>query len=224
VTTQTVQTAGVAALPRVNLMPPEIADAQRFRRLQLAMGAAVLLSAVIVGGLYVHAKSGVSSAQADLTSAQAQQAALQTQLTGLDSVKTTYAEVQAKQVLLQQAMGPEIRWSYILNDLSLRIPSNVWMSVIQATESTDDAGPASGTAAPGATAPNYGNILFTGQALAHDDVAKWLDSLAKEKGFSQPSFTGSLLTRATDPNVYTYNSSTLLNDHALSNRYTKAGS
>jgi hypothetical protein len=50
-------------LPSVNLMPAEIAEAARFRRLQFAMGAAVLGAVVVVGALYVHGKSSVSDAQ-----------------------------------------------------------------------------------------------------------------------------------------------------------------
>ena len=38
--------------------------------------------------------------------------------------------------MLQQAMGQEVLWSYVLNDLSLRIPSNVWLTGVQATENT----------------------------------------------------------------------------------------
>jgi len=33
---------GAPEMPRVNLMPPEIAEAARFRRFQLAMGGAVV--------------------------------------------------------------------------------------------------------------------------------------------------------------------------------------
>src|SRR5581483_2823263 len=137
-TTQTVQTAGVTAMPRVNLMPPEIAEAERFRRLQMAMGGAVVLSAVVVGLLYQHAHSGISDAQKDLTAAQNQHTGLQGKLDSLSSVSQTFAAVQAKESLLSQAMGNEIRWSYVLNDLSYRVPSDFWLTAVQATETVAD--------------------------------------------------------------------------------------
>jgi Tfp pilus assembly protein PilN len=228
VTTQTVQTAGVAALPRVNLMPPEIAEALRFRRLQLAMGGAVLAAAVIVGALYQHAHSGISSAQSQLTSAQAQQTGLQTKLNSLASVRSTFANVNAKQQLLQQAMGQEIRWSYMLNDLSFRIPSDVWLTSIQATETTvgDGTTPAAtAVPVPGQLTTSIGNLSFSGVAFKHDDVATWLDSLAKEKGLAQPTFTSSSEEAIGTRPVIGFDSQALVDQKAYSNRYTpKAGS
>jgi Tfp pilus assembly protein PilN len=224
VTTQTEQTAGVVAMPRVNLMPPEIADAERFRRLQLAMGSAVLLAAVVVGALYMHAKSGISSAQTQVDQAQSQQTSLQGQLDKLASVKQTFAEVQGKQALLQQAMGPEIRWSYVLNDLSLRVPNNVWLTGIQATENIGGAVPTT-AALPGSTATDIGTISFAGVGSRHDDVANWLDSLAREKGFSQPTFSSSVESAIGAVSVVDFATSVNVDTKALSNRYTpKAGS
>jgi Tfp pilus assembly protein PilN len=221
VTTQTVQTAGIAAMPRVNLMPPEIAEAERFRRLQLAMGGAVLVSAIIVAGLYVQGKSGVTTAQSQLTNAQGQNGVLQSKLTSLNSVEQTQADVQAKQALLQQAMGPEIRWSYMLNDLSFRIPSDVWLTGIQATE-TPASGAASGApATAGAPASDIGTVTFSGVGLKHDDVATWLDSLAKEKGFTQPTFSNSTESAIGSRGVVNFASSVVLDNGALSNRYVQ---
>ena len=223
-TTQTVQTAGVAAMPRVNLMPPEIAEAARFRQLQLVMGGAVVISAVLVGGLYQHAKSGISDAQAQLTSAQAQQTSLQTKLTSLNSVSQTFASVHAKQALLQEAMGQEIRWSYMLNDLSFRIPSNVWVTTIQASENTPTA-PGAAPPATSATDPTaIGTVLFNGVAFNHDDVATWLDALAKERGYANPTFSSSTETRIGLRDVVDYSTSVDVTAKALSNRYNKAGS
>jgi Tfp pilus assembly protein PilN len=207
-------------MPSVNLMPSEIAEAARFRRLQLAMGGAVVLSAAVVGLLYTHAKSGVTSAQTDVTTAQDQQAALQTKVASLATVQQTYADVQTKEQLLQTAMGPEIRWSYVLNDLSLRVPSNVWLTGINATETLVGAAGTTPTTDPDA----IGNITFVGTALKHDDVAAWLDALAKEKGFLNPSFAKSSETAIGERKVVDYTTSVDLGSTALSNRYVqKAG-
>jgi Tfp pilus assembly protein PilN len=229
VSTQTVQTAGVAAMPRVNLMPPEIAEAARFRQLQVVMGGAVVLSAVLVGGLYMHTKSGIADAQAQLTAAQAQQTSLHAKLTSLSSVSETYASVQAKQTVLQQAMGSEIRWSYLLNDLSFRIPSNVWLTSISATETSDSSAAstaATTTLTPIAGAPvTVGTVAFSGVAFKHNDVATWLDSLAKEKGFADPAFSSSAEDQIGARGVVDFGSSVTLTEQSLSNRYVpKAGS
>jgi Tfp pilus assembly protein PilN len=215
VSTQTVQTTGVVTMPSVNLMPPEIAEAARFRQVQMAMGGAVVLSMAVVGLLYTHAKSGVSSAQSAVNTAQDTHTSLQTKLSSLSTVQQTYDAVQAKQQLLQTAMGPEIRWSYILNDLSLRVPSNVWLNNVSATETA-----IGGTAAPSTSDPAaIGNITFAVTALKHDDIAAWLDSLAKEKGFTNASFSNSTEGAIGDRKVVTSSTSVDLDSTALSNRY-----
>jgi Tfp pilus assembly protein PilN len=220
VTTQTVQLAGAAALPRVNLLPPEIAEAARFRRVQLAMGGAVLVAVVAVAGLHMHAKSGVSSAQQSLTAAQASNTVLQSKLNGLAHVSATYAAVQNQRTMLQSAMGTEVNWSSMLADLSLRMPSNVWLTAIQATE----------TSAPGSQTPTtvpgtIGTVLFSGVGYQHSDVAAWLIALAKERGYTQPTFTGSTETSIGSRHVVDFGSTALLTPAAQTNRYVmKAGS
>jgi Tfp pilus assembly protein PilN len=232
VSTQTVQSAGAVAMPRVNLMPPEIAEGERLRRIQMALGGAVLVSAVLVAGLYVHEKSGVSSARSELQAAQTQHTALNAKLASLNMVQQTFAEVQAKQGLLSQAMGQEIRWSYVLNDLSFRIPSNVWLTAVSATETT--AGTTSGTTTTTPTtttltgstpASTIGSITFDGVGFRHDDVATWLDSLAREKGFTDPTFSNSSESAIGARGVVSFATSVDLTPKALSNRYThEAGS
>jgi Tfp pilus assembly protein PilN len=214
------QAAGVPVMPRVNLMPPEIAEAARFRRLQLAMGGAVVAAFGIVAALYMQAHSGVADAQQQLDAANAQHATLQTQLNSLQSVQNVYSEVAARQAMLTEAMGDEIRWSTYLNDMSLRVPDNVWVTNVTATELTG--GP---TATTTATTSGIGNVAFTGVAFSHDDVATWLESLAKEKGYVDPYFTNSTEAKIGDRTVVNFTSSVDLSDAAKSGRYTKpAGS
>src|SRR4051794_31920904 len=180
------------SLPSVNLLPAEIAQAARFRRFQFAMGGAVVAAVVIVGALYVHSQGAVKSAQADLDNARAQQTAAQAKLASLQSVSDVYSQVAAKQAMLVQAMGQEIDWSNYLADLSLRVPDRVWLTNIQATESsTGLAGPTAPAATSPLTATGIGSINFTGTAFSHDDVATWLDVLAKERGYASPYFTSS---------------------------------
>jgi Tfp pilus assembly protein PilN len=226
VTTQTVQSASPVVMPQVNLMPPEIAEAERLHRLQRAMVGAVLVSAVAVGGLYWHTKQGVGSAQNELSASQAQQTSLQAKYNSLNDVQQVFSQVQAKQGLVQQAMGQEIRWSFVLNDMTTSVPDNVWMTSFTATETT---APSATTVTPvvgadGSTS-GIGSVLVTGIAFHHDDVANWLDSMSRVRGFVDPSFSSSVKdVIGTRPSI-DFGSSIVLSARALSNRYTpKAGS
>ena len=210
-------------MPRVNLMPPEIAEAARFRRFQLAMGGAIVAAVVIVGGLYVHGHSAVKTANDELASAQAQQTSLQSQLHSLSSVEDVYTQVSGKQAMLQQAMGSEIRWSYYLTDLSLKVPDNVWLTNVSATEATGLSATAptavAGAATPSLVPTGIGSITFGGVAFSHDDVATWLDVLAKERGWADPYFTNSTETTIGPKTFTNFTSSVVVTDSAKSNRY-----
>lgn len=228
--TQTLQSAPMtAASPRVNLMPPEIAEAAKFRQVQILLGVAVLAAVAIVAVLYLNAHSGVSGAQNELNQAQAQNASLQQQLQGLQSVQNTLDEVQSKQSLLATAMGTEVRWSFVLSDLAMRMPSNVWLTSmdVQETASSNAAVSATGPATLGAPTTTtavpasypIGTVTFAGVGFVHDDVAKWLDDMAKVKGFLDPQFTNSLETAIGTRGVVDFTGTVSLISDLFSNRY-----
>jgi Tfp pilus assembly protein PilN len=217
-------------MPRVNLMPPEIAEAARFRRVQFAMGGAVVAAVAIVGALYVNAHSKVGEAQEELDAANAESTSLNSQLAALASVQDVYTQVEQRQAMLTQAMGAEVRWSFYLTDLSLKVPDNVWLTSLEAQQT--DLGFASTpgvppVAAAGAVAgpATIGEITYSGVAFDHDNVATWLDALAKEKGFVNPYFTNSSENFIGPKRTVNFTGTVGVTPDAKSNRYAKpAGS
>ena len=208
-------------LPRVNLMPPEVAEAKAMRRVQMALGAAGVASVAVVGMLYVSASHSVSSANADLASAKSQTTQLQNQVARYSDVTATINAANAAQAQLATAMGDEIRYSQLLSDLSLSIPSTVWLKSL----SFASAAPAPG-AAPTATyggATQVGLLTVNGTGFSHDDVALWLEALARmDKTYANPYFASS--TEAligTRPSV-NFSSTAVLLSTAESNRYKTA--
>jgi Tfp pilus assembly protein PilN len=223
VTTQTLSTTQLAALPRVNLLPPEIAEKRRARKIQAGLGAAVAASVVGVGAAYLMAHSSASQAQSDLANAQAQTSRLQTQVSQYAGDETLRAQLTGEQTMLSTAMGQEIQWSHYMNDLTLRIPDNVWVTQMSLSEgAATGAAPAAG-AAP--TVAGIGSVSVSGTAFTHDDVATWLDSLAKEKGYANPYFSNSAESFIGSRRVVNFTSTTVVTPDALSGRYTRpAGS
>ena len=185
-TTSTTSTR-VFDLPRVNLLPPEIFEKRQLQRAQAALGVVVLAAVVGVGFVYVSGGSAVTDAKSRLQNAQATQTQLQAKVNKVSYVTAEAAQAQAAQGMLTQATGSAIPFSTYLADLSLLTPKNVWFTSVTLTSSVQP-----GSVTPGATAPaTVGTITFAGQALAHNDVAAWLDSAAKEVGFADPYFTSS---------------------------------
>ncbi|MDQ1670611.1 MAG: type pilus assembly protein PilN [Actinomycetota bacterium] len=217
-----------STIPIVNLLPPEVGEQRRLRKLQAGLGAAVAATVGIVVALYVVAAADVSRAQDDLAATQAQGAELQVETAKYANVPAVIAKVDAAKLQRSEAMSQEIRWSFYLNDLSLRIPSKVWLTKITATQQVDVP-----TVAPvgGATYPDLGigNVAFEGTAYGHNDVASWLQMLAGQEGWTQAYFTNSaeddsLTSPGGDPAVKFTSQVTVTKD-ALSGRFDqKAGS
>jgi Tfp pilus assembly protein PilN len=216
-------TTRLATLPRVNLLPPEIEQQRRFRHVQVGLGGAVLASLVAVGALVVAASAQVGNAQDDLDANKAQTTQLQAKVTEYAEVPLVYGQVEAAHAQLGQAMGREVRWSYFLNDLSLKIPRHVWLDsmVVSSTVATPGVAQPTGQYA----AVGIGNVAFEGRAYSHNDVAAWLVSLAKQKGYTQPYFSDSTVTPLpTNDHAVRFTSQVTVTDDALSKRYTeKAG-
>jgi Tfp pilus assembly protein PilN len=220
----------LATLPRVNLLPPEIEEHRRFRKVQVALGTGVLAAVGVVGALTLAASGAVSDAQNDLDTAQAQQATLNAQKAQYAEVPLVFAQVDAAHAQLTRAMGQEVRWSYFLNDLSLKAPSKVWLTTMTVTQDVDSAATSAATSAAAETdtsylTPGLGSVTFEGLGYTHNDVAAWLDALAKQKGLTQPYFTSSAKEKIGEQTAVRFASQATITEEALSKRYTeKAGS
>jgi Tfp pilus assembly protein PilN len=210
----------MATLPRVNLLPPEIEEARKFRQIQICLGAAVVAAVGIVGLLFVSANHSVDAAQASLDSTNQTTTQLNAENAKYADVTAIYARAAAAQSMLTQAMGDEVRYSQLLNDLSLSVPANVWVSAL-----TLNTAPVSGAAAPGlgSNVATIGNLTVSGIAFQHDDVASWLDSLAVQKTYTNPYFSSSNESKIGSKGVVNFSSTAGLTDMALSHRYDKAG-
>ncbi|MCU1590206.1 MAG: Fimbrial assembly family protein [Frankiales bacterium] len=213
--TETGAAVSLDSLPRVNLLPPEIAESRRFRRIQIGLGGAVLGAVGVVALLYVAASSSVSSAQSDFDSATATHTSLQNQTAQYRDVTAVYARAAAAKAMLTSAMGEEVRYSLFLNDLGLSIPENVWLKNVTFAQTAPT------TATPGAAAGAVGTVTFTGVGFSHDDVALWLESLATEKGYANPYFSNSTEALIGSRKTVNFTSSVSLTTAAYSGRYTK---
>ena len=216
--TATATAAGVrlTQMPKVDLLPPEIAEEARFRTMRLALGLGVGASVLLVGFLWYSAHSSVAGAQQELASAQGQQAALQTQVAKYADVPKAYAEVDAAQTELTTAMGNEIRFSYVLNDISLTIPSKVWLTQVTIAQDVDGVAPPLGSWGDAGVA----RLGVQGVAFRYPDVAAWLQMLGKGKYYTDPYFSDAHAGEPIDghPNVG-FTSDVIVTPKAYSNRY-----
>ena len=204
---------GLPALPRVNLLPPEIAERARFRRIQYGLGGGVLAAVGVVALLFLGAVGSVNEANTELEETTTANTALKAETAKYADVQRVYGQAAAAQAMLTQAMGKEVRFSQYLNDLSLTVPENVWLKNVSFKQAE-----APGTV--GTTEPGIGQVTFTGVGFKHDDVAAWLESLAKQKGYTNPYFTSSTKALIGTRSTVNFTSTVTMTPAALSGRYT----
>jgi len=214
-------------MARVNLLPPEVAEVRRFRRVQYGLGGAVLAAIGVVILLLVLAAGSVSSAQQQVDKKQAEQAQLQGRLTKFNGVRQVYARVAQDDAQLRSALSGEVQLSHYLNDLSLTVPQNVWLTNLSVT--LDVGGGTGSAAAAGAGAgaggavarPGIGTLTATGSAFAHEDVANWLETLGRQKGFADAYLSSSTEAFIGPRRTVTFSSSATVTAAALSHRYDR---
>ena len=206
------QSVVLPTLPRVNLLPPDLAEAAHLRRIQLGLGVGVVAAVGLVGLLYAGASGAVSDADRELQAATAEHGRLQAQVATYRDVTGKYAAAGAAQEMLVQAMGGEVRYSRFLNDLSLSMPDGVWLT--SATWSQDPAG----------TAGQLGTVSMSGVAKHHDDVAVWLEKLASQPGYASPYLQSATEALLGTQVVVNWSTTVALTPDALSGRYHTSGS
>lgn len=213
--------AGTVVAPRVNLLPPEIAERNTLRRAQMAMVGTGLAAVAVVGVMYTQASAKVSSAQHAKTAAVAENTRLTSQLGQLQNVRDTYAQVDVANQSIATAMRYDVHWSQYLQDVTLFIPENVWLNTLTVKVAPPQGGPGSSSGSDAVLDPGLGTVTVTGTALSHDDVATWLESLSREKGFANPYFTSSTERVLGGRVVTDFGSTVNLTEKSLSNTYAK---
>jgi Tfp pilus assembly protein PilN len=215
----------VYTAPKVNLLPPEIGERRRLRKLQACLALAVVAAGAVVGLLYFQASSGEADAQARLDAAQSVQAGLQVQTAKLQYVQAEQARIDAARSSLKAAMGSEVLWSKVLDDLRLRLPDGVNMSSL-ATTAVAATTAVPGVAAPAAAAATatavpsnvIATVVLSGSAVSLDAVADELDQLANVPGFSNVYLTTTTSTGESTKFV-AYTATADVTTAALSHRY-----
>lgn len=220
---QTAATTLGGRIARVNLLPPEIESARRLKRTQAGLALGLVVVAACLGGVYtlqVHAKN---QAAEDLAVQKAETVRLQKEQAKYADIPRTLAAIDAAESARSTAMANDVEWFRQLNNFSLTIPSNVWLTnlTMGLASTTSTAPTATTTATPSATpaSTNVGTLTVTGVALDHPDVATWLDVLARQPGMSNAYFSNSTKAKIGKKVVVNFSSTATVTSDALSHRY-----
>jgi len=174
----------------VNLLPPELRRRQRARQLTMAVVAGMAALVLLMLVLFVFEGTRLASANKQLAAQDAANTQLQGEINGLQRFDQLKQDVQSRQALAASLTQGEVMWSGVLHDLSLVIPSPVYLTQFTGTLSSS----------PGSTQtlPNgaglVGSLQFQGVAQGHPDVATWLTRLEQVTGWVNPWVSTAQLT------------------------------
>ena len=173
-------------MTQVNLLPSDVRQRLRTRQLTLLVGlvAAIVVAALL--GLFVLENGKLSSANNDLTAAKAKNNSLQATVTSLQRFKVLDDQRIAQKQTVATAKSGIVPFSSVMHDLSMVIPSTVYMNSVTATLQLGD-----GASTEGSASGVVGNIQFQGSASDHLAVALWLVRLAQVTGWDNSWITAS---------------------------------
>jgi Tfp pilus assembly protein PilN len=174
---------------KVNLLPPEIIEDERFRRGQIVRGGAVLSALVLIGAGLVLAGNSVTAAQQEVDAAAEVTRTLNAEVAALSEVPRTESAVATAEAQLTGAMGDEVRWSIYLNDLGIIVPPSVALTNVAVGQTSEDAASAGGTDLTSISVTGtqgIGGATISGQARNYTAIALLLDRLATVDGFVEP--------------------------------------
>ncbi len=194
---------------QINLLPPEIAQRRRARQITLALAAAGVGLVALLILVFIVQAARLSGERGKLEEARKTNAGLQRQISGLQSFAAQQQALRDKEQLLERLTASEVRWSVLLNDISVVIPSDVWLENFSGSVQA----PAPG--APAVEGAPIGTIQVTGSTFTHLDVARWLSRISGVREFVFPYISLSSKSEEAGASLVTFNSSVQLSDAAL---------
>lgn len=205
---------------RADLMPRTVIERTRATRGKRVAIGIVAGTFAAVCGLWFLAELGTAEAQEELVVAQSQSAEVQAELAPYRDVPVAFNAADTAAEALNAAMGREVKWSFLLNQLSFSTPSGVTLDSVLGQIGTVAATSDQASSALPVTSP-VGTMTFAGKAESFGKVGAWLDSLDSLEDYAFPF----LSTASTDngdqgfePSV-DFSSNAELTEEAWSGRY-----
>jgi Tfp pilus assembly protein PilN len=189
-------------MTQVNLLPSDVRERQRSRRLVAAALAAVGAVVALLFFVYVLQSARLSNAEQKLRAQQAVNADLQGKIGQLQQFQVLKQTVAAREAVRAGAMAGQVAWSGVLRDISMVIPGQMWLTSMTGTLIDPSSLPSTGGATPGAPVSLMaGSVQFQGMASDFPVVARWLTRLQQVKGWVNSWASSAVRSGSNDPSV-----------------------
>lgn len=175
---------------RVNLLPQRFLDQLRLKTIKRWLLAGLVFVLLLLGMLWYLAQRDLAEAEAQLEVAQLRQTQLQGEVAQYAEVPRVFATASIAEESITTAMSREVRWAFLLNQLSFATPAGVTLNSIGGAISEE--GPVQ--TSPGEVLPpqeSVGTMTFAGTGSSFSEIAAWLDSLQTLQDYTYPFLTSS---------------------------------
>jgi Tfp pilus assembly protein PilN len=195
---------------RINLLPSDLKERRRSRQTATALVAGVAILVGVLGVVYASQEIRLRAERGTLADQQEDNATLRAQVAELREFETLEEELRDKQQLVEEVSAQEVRWSVLLADISLVIPSDVWLTSLtgqvtqRAADQEEQEGPVT-----------LGTIQMAGTTFTHPDVARWLTRLASVDALRLPYISLSTKAAIGETPVVNFSSSVQLSQAAF---------
>ena len=173
-----------------SLLPVEVVDARRARRVRRLVLWALVLLTLAIGGWYGLSRYQTSMANDELVAAEDDAARLTQQQREFADVVRTQSESQAISSQLTTLLADDVRWSTLLASLRTAAPQGVELTGVAARLAEADraggAAPENAAALGAPAAETIGTIDITGEAGTKPQIAAYVDALSAVPGVADP--------------------------------------
>ncbi|HWC70225.1 MAG TPA: hypothetical protein VG993_03585 [Actinomycetota bacterium] len=198
-------------MSQVNLLPPDVLQAQRYRRLTSLVMLVGLLALVLVFAFYLVKSNELGGVNDEIAAQNETNASIQASIAEKQKFADLQAQAQAQQQLLSAAFAGEVSFSELLMDFSRVIPSDAYVDTL--TLQTADVAAADPAAAG---AGLVGSITGGGKAVSIDSLSVFLTRLEQVQGWVNPWM--STVSKNTEVNGFDYSMSVDLTGDVVTDR------
>jgi len=174
-----------------NLLPPEIVEARRARKMRRIVVSAVAAFAVLLSVWHSTARYQTGAAREEMITTQDDVQDLEQQQRAFDELINAQAESRTIRTQLAALLADDLQWSRLLSALQAEAPNGVQVTGVSGSLTTRVNGVPVATGG-GAQLPHpaggkqIGTMTVTGRATGKTVVAEYVDRLARIPGLANP--------------------------------------
>jgi Tfp pilus assembly protein PilN len=223
-----------APVAKVNLLPREITESRRFRRVQQGLAGVVVVTVALSGAAFWWSQQKVTDARESLQTVQATTTQLQAKERSFAEVPATTAQVDAAIDARAWVMATDVPWYRYLTDLEAAAPKGVRFESLTVKVSGPVPAGATAPATPGtessanpfAPTNGIGTLSLNGISGSYPQVADWMEALDKVAGLDVTELSNAA-GRSDLPKgqqKINFASGITITDQALSHRFDRKAS